>query len=166
MTNDLFVPSGLLVYLIIAALINVSAHTKAVRAKDTLLFGPTLMIRLLFIAIVLGFSAGAIYVAFETPPYPMGVVILGIISILGTIGIPPNILVTSTEVIESKWWGSKSTIPWKDISRIVYRKKSHETVVIGKAGDRVVHSGLNRDSIGFRTYCEKRTGQKVTVSEM
>jgi|GEM_PF-4962008 hypothetical protein len=166
MTNDLYLPSGLMVYLIIAALINISAHAKAAHAKDTLLFGPTVMIRLIFIAIVFGFFSGAVYVAFETPPYPVGVVILGVISIIGTIGIPPNILVTSTDVIESKWWGKRSTIPWKDVSRILYLQETHETVVIGKSGTRVVHSGFNRDSNGFQEICKRRTGQNAILLKL
>jgi len=166
MTNDLYLPSGLMVYLVIAVLINVSAHARAVRAKDTILFGPTVMIRLLFIAIVLGFSSGAVYVAFETPPYPIGVMILGVIAIIGTIGIPPNILVTRTEVIESKWWGWKSTILWKDVSTIIYRQESHETLVIGKSGNRVVHSGFNRDSSGFLEIIKTRTGLSTIVRKL
>lgn len=166
MKNSLYIPSGLVVYLIVTGLLNATAQAKATRQADALLFGPTATVRWLLIALILGFACGSLYVSFTPPQSLLGAAIFGLISMAGTLAFPANIVVNGTGVAEVKWWGSQKTIPWRDIDRIEYHRGPATTVVLGKSGTRVVHSGWNRDTSGFLASCEERTGLSAKISEM
>jgi len=166
MRNALYVPSGLIVYLVITGLLHATAHAKATKNDDELVFGPTPMVRSLLVVLILGFAAAAIYVSLTTPSSLLGTIIFGSISIAGTLAFPPNILVTASGVASVKWWGKKTVVFWRSVSRIEYHKGPAATVVVGQHGARVVHSGWNRDTSGFLLACEEKTGLSPTISEL
>jgi len=163
MKSGLYIPSGLIVYLVVTGLLRTTAHAKAAKSVDALVFGPTTTVRWLLVAMICGFACGAIYSSVVPPQYLAGAVIFGLIAIAGTVAIPSNVLVSGTGVTEVKWWGARTTIPWKDVSRIEYHKGPATTVVVSKTGAKVVHSGWNRDSSGFLESCEKKTGLSATT---
>jgi hypothetical protein len=162
--SGLFIPSGLIVYLIVTGLLYTTSHAKASRNGDVLVFAPTATVRLLVLTSILGFAGAAFYVSFTPPSSLLGAVVFGLISVSGTLAFPADILVTSKGVSAVKWWGAKTEIPWNEVSRIEFHKGPATTVVLGKYGSRVVHSGWNRDGSGFRTSCEKNTGLSATTS--
>lgn len=166
MKSGLYIPSGLIVYLIVTGLLRATAQAKATREADVLVFGPTTTVRYLLVALILGFAAATFYVSLTPPPSLLGASIFGLISISGTLAFPANVLVTATGVAEVKWWGAKNSISWKDVSNIEYHKGPATTVVVSKAGAKVVHSGWNRDTSGFLESCEEKTGLSPTTSEM
>jgi hypothetical protein len=166
MKSGLYVPSGLIVYLVVTGLLYATAHAKATRAADALVFGPTTMVRYIIVALILGFAGASFYVSLTPPPSLLGAIVFGLISVSGTLAFPPNVLVTTTGVAEVKWWGAKTVIPWKDVSRIEYHKGPATTVVVSKTGTKVVHSGWNRDTNGFIESCEEKTGLPPTTSEL
>ena len=166
MKNNLYIPSGLIVYLIVTGLLNATAQSKATRQADALLFGPTETVRWLLIVLILGFACGSLYVSLTPPQSLLGAVIFGLISIAGTLAFPANIVVSGTGVAETKWWGTQKAIPWNDVDRIEYHKGPATTVIRSKDGTRVVHSGWNRDTSGFLASCQERTGLSVKTSEM
>jgi len=166
MKSGLYIPSGLIVYLVVTALLHATAHAKATREADARVFGPTAAVRYLLVALILGFAVATLYVSLTPPPSLLGAVIFGLISISGTLAFPPEVLVTATEVAEVKWWGAKTAISWKDVSRIEYHKGPATTVVVSRAGAKVVHSGWNRDTSGFLESCEEKTGLSATTSEL
>jgi hypothetical protein len=164
--SGLYIPSGLIVYLVVTGLLYTTSHAKAIRSADALVFGPTATVRWLIVALILGFAGAAFYVSLTPPPSLLGAVVFGLISVSGTLAFPPDVLVTPTGVAEVKWWGAKTAIPWKEVSCIEYHKGPATTVVLGKHGGRVVHSGWNRDTRGFLTSCEENTGLPATTSEI
>ena len=166
MSSGLYVPSGLIVYLVVTGLLHATAQANATRQADALLFGPTTTVRWLFIALILGFACGSLYVSLTPPRSLLGAAIFGLISMAGTLAFPANILVTGTGVAEIKWWGAQRRIPWRDVDRIEYHRGPATTVVLSKSGTRVVHSGWNRNTKGFLTSCEERTGLSAKISEM
>lgn len=166
MRSALYIPSGLIVYLVVTGLLHSTAQSKATQQADALLFGPTTTVRWLLIALIVGFACGSIYVSVTPPRSVIGAVIFGLISVAGTLAFPANVLVTGTGVSEVKWWGVQKMIPWKNVDRIEYHRGPATTVVLGRDGTRVVHSGWNRDTNGFLVSCEERTGISATTSEM
>ena len=166
MKSGLYVPSGLIVYLVVTGLLHATAHAKATKNADALVFGPTATVRWLLVALILGFACATIYVSVTPPPSLAGAAIFGLISIAGTLAFPSDVLVSGTGVAEVKWWGGKTEIPWKDVGRIEYHKGPATTVIVSKAGAKVVHSGWNRDTSGFLESCEEKTGLSPTTSEM
>ena len=166
MNKGLYVSSGLIVYLVVTGLLHATAQAKATRQADALLFGPTTTARWLLILLILGFACGSLYVSLTPPQSLLGAIIFGLISISGTLAFPANILVTGAGVAEIKWWGTQKAIPWRDVDRIEYHRGPATTVVLSKNGIRVVHSGWNRDTNGFLTSCEEKTGLPVKTSEM
>jgi hypothetical protein len=166
MRSGLYVPSGLIVYLVVTGLLHVTAQTKATRQADALVFGPATVVRYVLVALILGFTAATFYVSLTPPPSLLGAVIFGLISIAGTLAFPPDVLVTASGVAEVRWWGTKITIPWKDVSRIEYHKGPAATLVVSKAGAKVVHSGWNRDTSAFLEICQEKTGLSATTSEL
>jgi hypothetical protein len=165
MKNDLYVPSGLFVYMAVSGLLHSTAASKATKDGDALLFGPTMIARCILLAGIVGCSGAAVYLSLTTPSSLQGIIVYGLISIVGTLAFPHNVVVTPTNVISIRWWGHKTTIPWKNVSRIEYHKGPMRTVVVGKNGARVVHSSWNRDTDCFLTYCEEKTGLSITTSE-
>ena len=166
MKSGLYVPSGLIVYLVVTWLLQATAHAKAVKSADALVFGPTAVVRWLLVALILGFAGATIYVSVTPPPSLAGAIIFGLISIAGTLAFPSDVLVSRTGVAEVKWWGGRTAISWKDVTKIVYHKGPATTVVVSKEGSKVVHSGWNRDTNGFLESCEEKTGLSPTTSEM
>ena len=166
MKSALYIPSGLIVYLVITGLLHATAHAKATKDGDALVFGPTTTVRWLLVALILGFAGAAVYVSFTPPSSLLGTIIFGLISIAGTLAFPPDVLVTATGVASARWWGAKTTISWKSVGRIEYHKGPATTVVVGQDGVRVAHSGWNRDTSGFLTICEEKTGLSPTISEL
>jgi hypothetical protein len=164
MKTNIYIPSGLVVYLVVTGLLHATAQAKATRQADALLFGPTITVRWLLIALVLGFACGSLYVSLTPPQSLLGAAIFGLISMAGTLAFPANSLVTETGVAEVKWWGTQKTILWRDVDRIEYHKGPATTVVVSKAGTKVVHSGWNRDTSGFLESCEEKTGLPATTT--
>ena len=166
MKSSLYIPSGLIVYLVVTGLRNTTAQTKARRQADALLFGPTDVVRRLLIVMILGFACGSIYVSLTPPQSLLGAIVFGSIAMAGTFAFPANIIVNSTEVVQARWWGAQRAISWKEVNRIEYHKGPATTVVIAMDGRRIVHSGWNRDTEGFLAWCEEKTGIAVTMAEM
>lgn len=130
------------------------------------MYGPTLPVRTILFIAVSGFTCGAIYAAMIHPPLLIGVTIFGFIAVATTFAFPSNILVSRNSVSEIKWWGTKTEIQWKDVSRIEFHKGPSTTVIRGRGGGKVVHSGWNRDTRGFLKACEERAGIRAEISEM
>jgi hypothetical protein len=166
MKSGLYIPSALIVYLAVTGLLHSTAQARATREADVLVFGPTAAVRYLLVALILGFAAATFYVSLTPPPSLLGATIFGLISISGTLAFPPDVLVTASGVAEVKWWGAKTEISWKEVSRIEYHKGPATTVVVSKAGTKVVHAGWNRDTSGFLRSCEDRTGLSAMIREM
>jgi hypothetical protein len=166
MKSGFYVPAGLIVYLVVTGLLHATSHAKAIKSDDALVFGPTATVRWLLLALILGFACATIYVSVTPPPSLVGAMIFGLISIAGTLAIPSDVLVSGTGVAEVKWWGAKTSIPWKDVSRIEYHKGPATTIVVSKDGTKVVHSGWNRDTSGFLEACEKKTGLSPSESAL
>jgi hypothetical protein len=166
MNGALYIPSGLVVYLVVIGLLQATAHAKAIRNGDVLVFGPTLAVRVLLIALIIAFACATVYVSLTPPPSLSGAGIFGLITVVGTMAFPSDVLVSRTGVAQVRWWGAKTAIPWKDVSRIEYHKGPATTVVVSRAGLKVVHSGWNRDTKGFLQSCEERSGLSATTSEI
>ncbi len=166
MKDSLYIPSALIVYLVVTGLLHTTAQAKATRQVDALLFGPTTTVRYLLIALILGFACGSLYVSFTPPQSLPGAIVFGLISVAGTLAFPANIVVTGLGVTEVKWWGAQKTILWEDVDRMEYHSGPATTVVVSKTGTRIVHSGWNRDTSGFLESCERKTGLYPTTSEL
>ena len=166
MSGAVYVPAGLVIYLVVDGLLRSTAHAKAVRNGDALMFGPTPAIRSLLIVLILGFACATVYVTVTPPASLVGATIFGLISLAGTLAFPSEVLSTKTEVRAIKWWGAQTAIPWNEVSRIEYHKGPATTVVVSRAGTKVVHSGWNRDRSGFLASCEENTGLSPDISEM
>jgi len=164
--KESYIPSALIVYLAVNGLLHATANARAKREMDDLIFGSTKTIRLILISLILGFTCGAVYVSLTQPPILIGAVIFGLIAAAGTFAFPSKIVASRISVCEIKWWGSRTEIRWNDVDRIEYHQGPSTTVVRSKSGGRVVHSGWNRDTKGFLTLCEQRTGLSATISEM
>lgn len=164
--KGIYIPSALIVYLVVTALLYATANTRAKREKGNLTFGPTAIIRTTLIVLIFGFAGGAVYVSLTEPPLLIGAAIFGLIAIAGTFAFPSKIVVSDSSVSEIKWWGTRVEIPWKDVSNIEYHEGSSTTVVRGNKGARVVHSGWNRDTIEFLRLCEQRARLSATISQL
>jgi len=164
MKDPFYLPSALLIYLIVTGLLHLTAHAKAVKGSGTLSFGPTETVRVLIILIVLGFAGAAVYVSIVPPVSLLGAIVFGLISVTGTLAFPAEVLTGDTGVSEVKWWGTRTDIPWNQIRQIEYHKGSATTVVLSKSGSKVIHSGWNRDTEQFLKVCERRTGLSVKTT--
>lgn len=163
----MYISSALIVYLVVTGLLHATAHARAKQeSDDSLIYGPTALVSAILIIIILGFTLAALYVSVSRPPLLIGTAIFGFIAAAGTFAFPSRIVVRRSSVSEIKWWGSKIDIPWTDVSRIEYHRGPSTTVLRGKVGGKVVHSGWNRDSVGFLKICEQRTGRPVQISEL
>jgi hypothetical protein len=166
MKNALYVSSGLIVYLVVTGLLQATAHAKATKVADALLFGPTATVRWSLVALTLGFACATVYVSVTPPPSLAGALIFGGISIAGTLAFPSNVVVNKMGVAEVKWWGAKTAIAWLEVNRIEYHKGPATVVVVSNSGAKVIHSGWNRDTRGFLESCEEKAGLSPTTSEM
>jgi hypothetical protein len=154
------------VYLVISGLLRATAHAKAKKNADALVFGPTATVRWLLVAIIGGFACATVYVSVIPPSSPIGTVIFGLIAIAGTLAFPSEVFVSTTGVAQVGWWGRKTSIPWKDVSRIEHHRGPATTIVVSRTGMKVVHSGWNRDKTAFLQSCEEKTGLSATFSEV
>jgi hypothetical protein len=166
MSGNLYIPSGLIVYFVVTGLLGATARSRAKQNRDVQVFNALPSIRVLLVTLIGGFAATTLYLSFKPSPYVTGALIFGAISIIGTVAFPSEVLITREEVIEVKWWGAKTAIPWHDVREIEYHEGSATTVLVSKAGMRVVHSGWNRDTGGFLTRCKENTGLVPKQSEL
>jgi hypothetical protein len=163
----MYISSALIVYLVVTGLLHATAHARAKEeSDDSLIYGPTALVRAILIILILGFTFGAVYVSVSRPPLLVGTAIFGFIAVAATFAFPSKIIVRRRSISEIKWWGTTIDIPWADVSRIEYHRGPSTTVLRGKHGGKVVHSGWNRDSVGFLKICEQRTGRSAQISEL
>ena len=157
----MYISSALIVYLVVTGLLHATAHAKARQEPDSLIYGPTALVKAVSVIVILGFTFGAVYVSVSQPPLPIGTAIFGFIAVAGTFAFPSKIVVSRSSVSEIKWWGTRTDIRWPDVSRIEYHRGPSTTVLRGKDGSKVVHSGWNRDGAGFG---DLRTTDRHTVA--
>ncbi|RSL18162.1 hypothetical protein EDE15_3718 [Edaphobacter aggregans] len=158
--------SGLIVFLFVTGLISATARTKPRKYVSGLVYGPLERVRWFLVLTIVGFAGGAFYVAITPPRSLLGVLIFGFISLAGVWSFPSDIIVSSKSVTAVRLWGSRTTILWSDVSEIKFRQSPRDTAIIGKNGERVIHSGFNRDWQGFRAICVEKTGITPNVSRL
>lgn len=160
-----YIPSGLTVYLVVTWLLKAAQRGKVKVERGTLSFDCVLGMKLIFILAGVGFLAGSFYTAFALKDIWFSVLYAGI-SLAAAVAYPSKIILDNVKVQVNRWFGPPTSIQWRDVKQIEYHRGPVTTVVIGKCGKKIAHTGFHSDPGTFRTECERHTGLKIVHKEL
>jgi hypothetical protein len=155
-----YVPSGLAIYLVVTWLLRAAQKGKAKTKRGTLAFECVLPMRVLLVVLIVAFGAGSFYTAFALKDIWFSA-ICATLSLGTTLAYPSEIDIDDVKIQLNRWYASPKSIPWVDVARLVYHRGPVTTVVIGKSGTKIAHTGIHSAPEEFRSQCERHTGLKI-----
>jgi len=60
-------------------------------------------------------------------------------------------------------WGRRAALAWSDVASLEFNTGNRNTMVIGKNGAKICHSGLHLDQGRFEEEVKRRTGLPMKV---
>jgi hypothetical protein len=162
MPSPELIPKTLLGYLVISWLLRSARNAKARRTANALVFDATTTAKAMMFAATGAFCAASIYSASSDAFVPT--IFFAVLTAISCFALPSTVLVDQRGVGAQHWWGHKVQIPWTYVQRVEYRPRSSTTVVVANNGQKITHSGLHRDSDGFREACERLTHKAIHVT--
>jgi hypothetical protein len=159
-----YIPSGLTVYLVVTWLLKAAQSGKAKSEGGALIFSCILPMKVVLIVGGAGFLFGSFYTAFVLKDIWFSV-LYAALSLAATVAYPSEIVIDNLKLQINRWYASPRNIPWKDVERIEYHRGPVTTVVIGKSGAKIAHTGMHSDPSTFRSECERRTGLKIQTKQ-
>jgi hypothetical protein len=165
MQHATYVPSGLIIYLVVTGLIRQASKSNAKKDGNVLIFDATPVIKATVTLFIVGFALASLYVSLAPPATIVGAVVFGLIAVAGAYGFPAPIFVGPMGVQQSRWWGGTVSISWDSLTRIEFHKGPVTTVLIDRAGHKIVHAGFHRGRAEFLDVCQRRAHIDVITSE-
>lgn len=74
-----------------------------------------------------------------------------------------SIIVNREGISGASTWGRKAALAWSDVASLEFNTGNHNTMVIGKNGAKICHSGFHLDQGRFEEEVKRRTGLPMKV---
>jgi len=165
MLTSEYVPSGLTVYLAVTWLLKAAQRGKVKTRQGVLVYDCILPMRALLVLLILGFLAGSFYTAFVLKDIWFSA-LCAALSLGGTLAYPSEIIIDDAKLQINRWYASPKSIPWSEVARLEYHRGPVTTVVIGKSGTKIAHTGIHSDPFLFQSECERHTGLKIVKKQL
>jgi hypothetical protein len=161
-----YVPSGLIIYLVVTGLLRQASKSNAKKDGNVLIFDGTPTIKATVILFTVGFALASLYVSLTPPVTIVGSVVFGLIAVAGAYCFPAPIFVGPEGVEQSRWWGGGTvSMSWDSLTRIEFHKGPGTTVLIDRAGHKIVHAGFYCGRAEFLDVCQRRAHIDMITSE-
>jgi hypothetical protein len=159
-----FLPSGLIVYLVVHRLLDAAQAGRARKDGTASLFEVSKAIRSLVVLATVGSGLAAAFILATGRRDITGLLIFGILMVIGLLSYPAVIIVNENGVREQTWWQGGRLIPWSKVARIEYHRGPRTTVLVSEDGKKISHTGFHSGSAEFREMCIRSTGLKMQES--
>jgi len=73
------------------------------------------------------------------------------------------IVISHAGISGASTWGRRAALTWRDVASLEFNTSSRNTMVIGKNGARICHSGFHLDKARFDEEVKRRTGLPIKV---
>src|SRR5262249_30051507 len=131
-------------------LMSSAAHTRALRAGGSLIYGVTLASRLTFAAAIALLGGLAIAVVANGDDCRIALMLAGFCA-LCVFALPGRIVLTPSSGIATRRWYTRMTrIPWREVTEVTGPDKGGNVTVRGANGQRIIHTCVHVDGAGFR----------------
>lgn len=74
-----------------------------------------------------------------------------------------SIVINRDGISGASSWGRRASMAWSDVVSLEFNTGNSNTMVIGKTGAKICHSGFHRDKSRFEQEIKRRTGLPIKV---
>jgi hypothetical protein len=141
---------------------NRSARGTAIITQDSVSFPESKLVPIIRWSGLVLFSAAA----FASWTYGLSLLATGIFAgfaLLSIFARGEAITVNSEGISGASIWGRSASLKWSDVASLEFNTGNRNTMVIGKDGARICHSGFHLDQPRFEAEVKRRTGLQVKV---
>jgi hypothetical protein len=139
-----------------------SAAGRAVLEHDSIVFPESIVVPIIRWGGLLLFSA----LAFASWTYGrslLGTLISAGFAVLAIFARGHSIVMNGDGISGASTWGRRASLAWSDVASLEFNTGNSNTMVIGKDGAKVCHSGFHLDQRRFEEEVKRRTGLPVKV---
>jgi hypothetical protein len=139
-----------------------SATGKAVVEHDCIVFSESKVVSIIRWGGLLGFSAAAV-ASWTFEKSVLATSIWAGFAIIALLARGDSIVVNRDGISGASTWGRRAALAWGEVASLEYRAGAHNTIVMGKNGAKICHSGFHLDQTRFEEEVKRRTGLPIKV---
>jgi hypothetical protein len=139
-----------------------SVAGKAVLEHDSILFPESTAVPIVRWSGLVLFSVAA-FASLIYAKSLLGALIFEGFALLSAFARGDSIIINREGISGASNWGRRAALAWSDVASLEFNAGSRTTMVIGKNGSKVCHSGFHLDQPRFEEEVKRRTGLPVKV---
>jgi hypothetical protein len=139
-----------------------SAQGKAVLEDDSIVFPESIVVPIVRWSGLFFFSALA-FVSWTYGRSLLGTLLSAGFAVLAFFARGDSIVINRDGISGASTWGRRTALEWSDVVSLEFNTGNHNTLVIGKNGAKVCHSGFHLDKARFEEEVKRRTGLPIKV---
>jgi hypothetical protein len=141
-----------------------SAAGKAISADDSTVFPESKVVPAIRWSGLILFSAAASASWFYGRSL-LATACFGVFTVVSFFARGDPITVNHEGISGASTWGRRASLPWSEVVSVVSNKRNGTTMIVGKNGAKVCHSGFHLDKARFEQEVKRRTGLPMKVIE-
>jgi hypothetical protein len=138
------------------------AAGKAVLEGDSIVFPESIMVPIIRWSGLVLFSTAA-FASWTYAKSLLGALIFGGFALLSAFARGDSIIINREGISGASTWGRRAALAWSDIASLEFNTGNRNTMVIGKNGTKICHSGFHLDQGRFEEEVKRRTGLPMKV---
>jgi hypothetical protein len=139
-----------------------SAAGKAVLEHDSIVFPGSMVVPIVRWSGLALFSVAA-FASLIYAKSLLGALIFGGFALLSAFVRGDSIIINREGISGASTWGRRAALSWSDVASLEFNTANCNTMVIGKDGTKVCHSGFHLDQVRFEEEVKRRTGLPMKV---
>lgn len=139
-----------------------SAAGKAVSELDSVVFPESVAVPVIRWSGLVLFSSAA-FASWTYGRSLLAASIFGFFGLLFAFARGGSIVLNRDGISGASTWGRKSALVWSDVVSLEFNAGTSTTIVIGRNGAKICHSGFHLDQVRFEEEVKKRTGLPMKV---
>jgi hypothetical protein len=139
-----------------------SATGKAILERDSIIFPESIAVPIIRWCGLVLFSAAASASWIYVRSLPTTLIFAGFATFaIFARGDP--IIINQEGISGASTWGRRAALAWRDVASLEFNTGNRTTMVVGKNGAKVCHSGFHLDQVRFEEEVKRRTGLPMKV---
>jgi hypothetical protein len=139
-----------------------SAAGKAILEGDSIVFAESIVVPIIRWGGLVLFSTAA-FASWTYAKSLLGTLIFGCFALLSVFARGDSIVLDNEGISGASTWGRRAALAWSDVASLEFNSGNRNTMVIGKNGAKVCHSGFHLDQGRFEEEVKRRTGLPMKV---
>jgi hypothetical protein len=139
-----------------------SATGKATLDQDSIVFPESIVVPIIRWSALLFFSAAA-FASWTYTKSLLAALIFGALALVSAFARGDSIVISREGISGASTWGRRAALAWSDVASLEFKTGARTTMVIGKNGAKVCHSGFHLDQGRFEEEVKRRTGLPMKV---